>query len=283
MEPLINSSEKATANNPSSTSIYKNKIVAGLIVAIPSIIAFFVFTFFQKRACPVYLFELLMFFISLVSLGYICQKTYLYYDDHDRGNESPTQKPPKRKALSYTTYVGSVALALLMISQMGPRDNSKTIVEEDIITSTTSKTSVSSTTFSSTTLTTEATVYTTTVPHTIHEGVVYDSSGSHICSDCSAPAYYGILGLDGTPALWYCRKDYEDILEIEAELKAAKTSTKPVYTTTRTTYTNRKCVVCGKYGTHSIVGISGQTEYYCDQHYRELSDMYVSMFYPELY
>lgn len=258
----------------------KQKIEAGIIVLLPSIIGFFVLDWFRNENYPVYWFELAMFFFSLLSLGYICQKVFLYFDYKKNDSRSNTEE---KKVTSVVVFIVSFLLAIFMISRLGNWTYSTTEQTKDTVSTEVSKTSVKSTTELTISSTSENLERTTTTPHTIHEGVVYDGSGSHICSDCSKPAYYGILGLDGTPAVWYCRKDYEDILEIEAELKAAKTTTRYTYTTTRTTYVSRRCEVCGKYGTHSIVGISGQTEYYCDQHYRELTDMYVSMFYPELY
>lgn len=38
------------------------------------------------------------------------------------------------------------------------------------------------------------------------------------------------------------------------------------------------CEECGKEGTYTITGITGQTEYYCYTHYKELQDMYESLF-----
>ena len=32
---------------------------------------------------------------------------------------------------------------------------------------------------------------------------------------------------------------------------------------------------CTKEGTHSIVGLSGETEYYCSEHYQEMADILV--------
>ena len=36
---------------------------------------------------------------------------------------------------------------------------------------------------------------------------------------------------------------------------------------------SHSCEVCSRAGTHSIVGISGQLEYYCTEHYNEMQDM----------
>lgn len=38
------------------------------------------------------------------------------------------------------------------------------------------------------------------------------------------------------------------------------------------------CEECGKEGRYTITGITGQTEYYCYTHYKELQDMYESLF-----
>lgn len=43
------------------------------------------------------------------------------------------------------------------------------------------------------------------------------------------------------------------------------------------TYTHT-CEQCSKEGIHSIIGLSGETEYYCDKHYNALEDMLEKMF-----
>ena len=59
-------------------------------------------------------------------------------------------------------------------------------------------------------------------------------------------------------------------------------NTSSSYETTTYYYRTSKqaflCEVCGKYGTNTWEGLSGETEYYCDEHYRELIEMYGSMF-----
>lgn len=42
-------------------------------------------------------------------------------------------------------------------------------------------------------------------------------------------------------------------------------------------HSKHKCEVCSKEGTHSIVGISGQIEYYCSEHYYEMLDIINSL------
>lgn len=41
---------------------------------------------------------------------------------------------------------------------------------------------------------------------------------------------------------------------------------------------NHKCEVCSREGTHSIIGITGIQEYYCDEHFHELKQMYNKLF-----
>ena len=37
-------------------------------------------------------------------------------------------------------------------------------------------------------------------------------------------------------------------------------------------YSKHTCEVCSKEGTHEIIGISGQKEYYCSEHYYEMKE-----------
>lgn len=60
------------------------------------------------------------------------------------------------------------------------------------------------------------------------------------------------------------------------------------YTTTRsyttksynyyTTRNSHSCMECGKSASHSMTGISGQTEWYCDKHWEELKEMYAYLY-----
>lgn len=290
MNSSLNSPQTDNNSSDNSASIsnlkqhFNQSIIAGTVTLIPATISFFILDYLRHSGCKTYGFELAMFCFTLLSLGFLCHRAYIYksatsiIESADTMSDIKTSQQPTTVVIAFVFC--SLVLSIIMISRLGnnvPYSNANTNV------STTTQSTLSQTTTTQATSSQSSTIQEETefvyTDHTIKEGVYYDHSNSHTCSNCSKIAHYSILGLNGTPAVWYCQEHYDDIVELATQLHETPTTR---YTTTKA-YANHTCEVCGRSAKHAIKGISGAPEYYCDQHYREMMDMYVSMFYPEYY
>lgn len=113
--------------------------------------------------------------------------------------------------------------------------------------------------------------------------------GSKIQVDESIDIFYKTYSRFYQFAQFYGSYDYDSIYitgengnaQLEYEIKwsddrAVSVKTEKNYSDDSNDSNNSRyhtCEVCSKEGTHAIIGISGQTEYYCTEHYEEMLDI----------
>ncbi len=119
-------------------------------------------------------------------------------------------------------------------------------------------------------VTTEATTQRNTTKTTTE--ATTEKTYEHICdaSGCTKEGTKSITGISGATE-YYCTQHYNEIQSMigDMEKDVGESST-----------SKHQCEVsgCSKEGTHSIVGLGGNTEYYCTQHYNEMVDILNKMY-----
>lgn len=96
------------------------------------------------------------------------------------------------------------------------------------------------------------------------------SQETHFCEECGRVASHSMTGVASGKLEWYCDEHWNEIQGIignmEKDVGEGSAS-------------EHQCQAsgCSKEGTHQIVGISGEYEYYCTEHYQAIVDMYNKM------
>lgn len=96
------------------------------------------------------------------------------------------------------------------------------------------------------------------------------SQETHFCEECGRVASHSMTGVASGKLEWYCDEHWNEIQGIignmEKDVGEGSAS-------------KHQCQAsgCSKEGTHQIVGISGEYEYYCTEHYQAIVDMYNKM------
>ena len=111
---------------------------------------------------------------------------------------------------------------------------------------------------------------TTTQPETQRSLSDDSSQETHFCEECGRVASHSMTGVASGKLEWYCDEHWNEIQGIIGNMEK-DVGEGPA--------SKHQCQAsgCSKEGTHQIVGISGEYEYYCTEHYQAIVDMYNKM------